>query len=132
VNRHQAAASLYRRLGWSPGTAGHLVWLRAGRVVDALELPRTLGQRTQRLVVAETPLFEVVDLEQPRWIFLTQPARRPVDTLGALGVDHITGGRTVDLPPSEYGQSRLHWLIAPTTPLPPFVTVADAIIQAAT
>ena len=130
MNRHQVAAQLYRQLGWSPGTACHLVWLRAGRVVDALELPHTLGQRTQRLLPTETPLFEVIDLDQPRWVFLTQPARRPIDTLGALGVDHITGGRTVDLPPSEYGQRRLHWLIAPTTPLPPFVTVADAIIRA--
>jgi hypothetical protein len=128
----QQATSLYRQLGWSPGITGRLVWLRAGRVVDALELPRTVGQRALQLLPTEAPLFEVIDLARPRWVFLTQPALGLIDTLSTLDVDHITGGRTLDLPPSQYSRCRLHWLTAPTVALPPFMTVADAIMRART
>ncbi|HEX9338817.1 MAG TPA: hypothetical protein VF892_23160 [Pseudonocardiaceae bacterium] len=131
MSRIPAAAALYRQLGWSPGRAGELVWLRTGNTVDALALPRPLGERTLRLLAAESPLFEVTDPAQPRWVFLSRPARRPVQALAELGVEHITGGRTVDLPPSRFGETRLVWLVAPTTPLPPFMTVVDAIIQSA-
>lgn len=132
MNRLQAAIALYRQLGWSPGHTDRLVWLRTGRLVDALELPPTLGERTLPLLHTEGPLFEVIDVAQPRWIFLTQPAHGPTDGLSTLDVEHITAGRTVDLPPSQHGEIRMRWLIAPTIPLPPFSTVTDAIIRAAT
>jgi hypothetical protein len=132
MNRLAAAATLYRQLGWSPGHTGCLVWLRAGRVVDALELPCTLGQRTLPLLPTESPLFEVIGLAEARWVFLTQFARLPVGRLAVPDAEHITGGRTIDLPPSQYDQCRMHWLTAPTLPLPQFMTVADAIMRAAT
>jgi hypothetical protein len=85
-----------------------------------------------QLLPIEAPLFEVIDLARPRWVFLTQPAHRLIDTLSTLDVDHITGGRTLDLPPSQYDRCRLHWLTGPTAALPPFMTVADAIVRATT
>lgn len=121
MTRLAAAVAVYRRLGWSPGHTDEFVWLRAGNVVDALELPRELGER----VPAEGPLFAIADAARPRWVFLTRPARRSVAQLAAYDVEHITAGGIVDLPPSRFGPTRLHWLI-------PFVAVADAIIRTAT
>jgi hypothetical protein len=131
MNQHQAAADLYRRLGWQPGVASQLVWIRAGRVLDALEVPRLVGERTISLLTDTGPIFEAPEGNQCRWVFLTQPAHRMIEALAMCGVEHITATRTLDLPPSKFGPHSLHWLTPPTAPLPPFTIVAEAIMLAA-
>jgi hypothetical protein len=127
-NCWETAVNLYRSLGWFPGHTGRLVWIRAGRLIDALEVPRPIGERAVSLLPTVGPLFEAPDSHPPHWVFLTEPAQQ---ILAAAGIDHITAGRTVDLPPSRFGPNRLHWLSPPTAQLPPFITVADALVKVA-
>lgn len=127
----EAATNLYRSLGWSPGYTSRIVWIRAGHLIDALEVPHPVGERAAHAVPAVGPMFEAAETQPPHWVFLTRPAHMMDRTLADLGIEHITAGRTVDLPPSQFGTCRLRWLSPPTAPLPPFATVAGALINAA-
>jgi hypothetical protein len=130
MNPVQAATNVYRHLDWSPGHTKRLVWIRTGRLIDALEVPRPIGERALDLLPALGPLFEAAE-SRPRWVFLTRAAHLMIPTLAAQGIDHITAGNTVDLPPTQFGPCRLRWLTPPTAPLTPFATVAEALSKAA-
>ena len=129
----QAAAQSYQdELGWTVGVYGAGVWLVAGREVEALDVPRELGSRAWNLLDQSVPVFESSDDHAVRWTFITTPHIGPtLPELAVRGVDHIRSGRSIDLPPSRFGQHRLRWI---TTPIPAqvssFNAVADAVLRA--
>lgn len=130
---YEAAAQSYQdEHGWAVGVYRSGVWLMSGRGVDALDMPRALGERVRVALDDSAPLFESPDDHGVRWVFLVSPntgAARP--ELAELGVDHVRAGRCVDLPPSRFGQHRLRWLTGPAgVSVPDFTAVAHAALSA--
>jgi hypothetical protein len=133
------AAVYYERLGWRAGVFRSTVWVVASRPVEALDLPEDLGRRAMDLLRTggvQVPLFHAPDRTGHRWVFLT--GRRDPDwyalasRLAELGVEHSWAGATLDLPPSQVGETQLSWLLPPVSAaLPPFAIVARAVLKAA-
>ncbi|MCP2243333.1 hypothetical protein [Lentzea aerocolonigenes] len=127
-----AAQSYQDDLGWMVGVYGSGVWLIAGREVEALDMPRELATRAWNLLGQSVPVFESSDEHGVRWAFITKVHVGPtLPELAVRGVDHIRSGRSIDLPPSKYGQHHLRWITSPLTATTPrFAVVADAVLQA--
>ncbi|MFD5825855.1 hypothetical protein [Lentzea sp. NPDC060358] len=131
--QYETAAQSYQDdYGWAVGVYRSGVWLVSGRGVDALDMPRELGERVQLATGNSVPLFESPEDNSTRWVFLVASHTGPAEPrMAELGIDHIRAGRCVDLPPSEFGQHRLRWISTPSGLLTPdFTTVVHAVLQA--
>ena len=127
-----AAQSYQDDFGWTVGVYRTGVWLVSGRGIDALDMPRTLGERVRTALGDSVPLFESPDDHGVRWVFLVMSHTGPTASeLTEQGVDHVQAGRCVDLPPSQFGLHRLRWITRPVGELVPnFTTVANTALQA--
>lgn len=126
-----AAQSYQDDYGWTVGVYRTGVWLVSGRGIDALDMPRTLGERVRAALGVSVPLFESPDDHGVRWVFLVGSHTAPLlPELTGQDVDHVQAGRCVDLPPSRFGPHRLRWITSPLgVPVPDFTTVAHAVLQ---
>lgn len=67
----EAAAQSYQdEYGWTVGVYRTGVWLVSGREIDALDMPRKLGERARTALGDSVPLFESPDDHGVRWVFL--------------------------------------------------------------
>ncbi|WP_144065457.1 hypothetical protein [Lentzea albidocapillata] len=128
----EAAAQSYQdEYGWTVGVYRTGVWLVSGREIDALDMPRKLGERARTALGDSVPLFESPDDHGVRWVFLVvSHAGPPLPEVAEQGVDHVGAGRCVDLPPSRFGLHRLRWITEPGgVEVPDFTTVTHATLQ---
>lgn len=128
----EAAAQSYQdEYGWTVGVYRTGVWLVSGREIDALDMPRKLGEQVRTALGDSIPLFESPDDHGVRWVFLVVPhAGPPLPEVAEQGIDHVRAGRCVDLPPSRFAPHRLRWITEPRgVPVPDFTTVARAVLQ---
>src|SRR5437588_3821149 len=115
--------------------------MTAGAPVEALNVPREVGERAiARLRAADVPLT-VISLPGPpdRWALLIQPYEDSKAHVLATFAGRDVGyayvarheGRTsewgIDLPPTQHqGHDALTWISLPDIPLPP----ADVVVHA--
>lgn len=128
----EAAAQSYQDdYAWTVGVYRSGVWLVSGHGIDALDMPRTLGERVRTALGNPAPLFESPDDHGVRWVFLVMSHTGPTaPELTEQGVDHVQVGRCVDLPPSRFGTHRLRWITRPVASLvPDFTTVANTALE---
>lgn len=129
---YEAVAQSYQdEYAYTVGVYRTDVWLVSGRGIDALDMPRKLGERVRTALGDSVPLFESPDDHDVRWVFLVMShTGSTLPDLTELDVDHVQAGRCVDLPPSRFGPHRLRWITEPGVPIPDFTTVAHAVLQA--
>jgi hypothetical protein len=127
-----AAQSYQDEYGWTVGVFRTGVWLVSGCGIDALDMPKKLGEQARTALGDSVPLFESPDDHGVRWVFLAgSHAGPPLPEMAEQGIDHVRAGRCVDLPPSRFGTHRLRWITEPGgVPAPDFMTVARAVLQA--
>ncbi|MDX8145026.1 hypothetical protein SK854_23150 [Lentzea sp. BCCO 10_0061] len=128
----EAAAQSYQdEYGWTVGVFRAGVWLVSGCGIDALDMPKKLGEQVRTALGDTVPLFESPDDHGVRWVFLVlSHAGPPLPEIAEQGIDHVLAGRCVDLPPSQFGTHRLRWITEPGgVQVPDFTTVAHAALQ---
>lgn len=128
-------------LGWSAYTLGTATWLTPGAPVEALNVPRDLGERAFARLNTFGTTPPVINIPGPpdRWALLMRPHNGPKSEVLAIFDGQDVGyayigrheGQTsrwgIDLPPTRHpGHDALTWISLPDNPLPP----ADVMIQA--
>lgn len=130
-------------LGWPAYTLGAATWLTPGAPVEALNVPREVGERAVAHLRATQLRLPVINIPGPpdRWALLMRPYPGPTHEVLATFARHDVGyaytglrdGRTsdwgIDVPPTQHpGHNPLSWISPPDNQLPP----ADLVIAAVT
>jgi hypothetical protein len=131
-------------LGWPAYALGTAVWLTPAAPVEALNVPREIGERTVAQLQAAGIALPVINIPGPpdRWALLTRPHDGPIGDILTTFTGHDVGyayagrheGRTsewsIDLPPTQHpGHEALTWIALPGNTLPPARVVVDALID---
>jgi hypothetical protein len=132
-------------LGWPAYTLGGVTWLTPGAPVEALNVPRKIGERAVAHLHATQLHLPVINIPGPpdRWALLMQPYPGPTDDVLATVAGHDIGyaytgfrdGRAsdwgIDVPPTQHpGHQPLSWISPPDTPLPAAEVVITAVTDA--
>lgn len=133
----------WNTLGWPAYTLGAATWLTSGAAVEALNVPREVGERAVSHLHASQVRLPVIQLPGPpdRWALLMRPYPGPTHEVLAAFAGRDVGyayaglrdGRTsdwgIDVPPTHHsGHEPLSWISPPDNQLPP----ADLVIIAVT
>jgi hypothetical protein len=131
-------------LGWPAHTSGDVTWLTASAPVEALNVPRAVGERAVTRLRATDVVVPVINIPGPpdRWALLMQPHDGSVADILALFAGHdvgyaytghhegATSGWGIDVPPTQHpGHDALSWIVLPGSPLPSARSVVDALID---
>lgn len=134
-------------LGWPAYTLGGVTWLTPGAPVEALNVPREVGERAVASLHATQVYLPVINLPGPpdRWALLMRPYPGPTHEMLAAFAGHDVGyaflGRRdggtsdwgIDVPPTRHpGHEPLSWISPPDTPLPPAELVITAVTDTLT
>jgi hypothetical protein len=130
----EAAAMYRRKFGWPCTAIGCAVWMLAGEVADAVDVPEFFGPAmVDALRRKERPHVVVkVPGEQDSWRFLVEPkASRPhhlVRELARHGAVYLSHAALIELPPTRVLGGALRWLHHPGGPVPALANVVAALV----
>jgi|SRR5947207_3725600 len=129
-----AAAAYRARFGWPCTAAGYAVWMLAGEVADAVDVPDFFGPgMVDALRRADRPHVVIeVPGEQDSWRFLVRPGEsrphRLVRELAPHGAVLLSRAALIELPPTRVRGGTLRWLHEPGGPVPALAHVAAALV----
>lgn len=132
-------------LGWPAYTSGGVTWMTASAPVEALNVPKDIGERTVAQLHTAGVTVPAINIPGPpdRWALLMQPHDGSVGAdILALFAGHDVGyaytgqheGAAsewgIDVPPTQHpGRDALSWIVLPGSPLPSARSVVDALID---
>jgi hypothetical protein len=129
------AAALYRRkFDWPCTAFGYAVWMLAGEVLDAVDVPDFFGPGMVDALRRKDRPHPVIEVpgDPDRWRFLVEPgASRPRDLVRELarhGAAYLSHAALIELPPTRVLGGALRWIHHPAGPVPALAHVVAALV----